>query len=344
MNKSVSSVIIHIVGCLAFLSLPVIFSPDFSTSFDFIDIPPFQQDFILHVFLLLFFYLNYYLLIPELYFKKKYMLFLLVLIIAYPIISNIPELIIPRLNFYHFNGTKPHGFAPPGNNFWLFKFTRNFFPFVFVVFISFMLKIYSRWKQVEQEKISSELSYLKAQINPHFLFNSLNSIYSLTIEEKAYKSSEAIIKLSHMMRYVLVDSQQEFVSLEKEINYISGYIELQKIRFGSTVTINYTAPKKVSGYKIAPLILIPFIENAFKYGVNPETHSSIFISLSTENDNLHFDIKNEKVRLNISNTEKQGIGISNTKNRLQLLYLNKHQLYIKEDEHNYSVSLNITLR
>lgn len=344
MNKSLSSIFIHIIGCLTFLSVPIFFSPDFSTSFNFVVIPPFQRDFILHVLLLLFFYLNYYLIIPKFYFKKKYVFFFLILIIAYPVINSIPELIIPHHHPHPFQNQINEGFAPRPPRFALFKFTRSFFPFTFVVFFSFLLKIYSRWKQVEQEKVTSELSYLKAQINPHFLFNSLNSIYSLTIEEQAYKSSEAIIKLSHMMRYVLVDSQQEFVSLEKEINYISGYIELQKIRFGNTITISYSPPAQLNGYKIAPLILIPFIENAFKYGVNPETHSSIIIHISTDGDYLHFDIKNEKVRLNISDIEKQGIGISNTKNRLQLLYLNKHTLNIKEDEHNYSVSLTITLR
>ena len=130
-----------------------------------------------------------------------------------------------------------------------------------------MLKINSRLKLAEKEKVNAELSYLKAQINPHFLFNTLNSIYSLAIEKSDYTAT-AVVKLSSMMRYVITDASHKFVPLEKEINYISNYIELQKLRIDSSIKLMYTVTGDISDKKIAPLVLISFIENAFKYGVN----------------------------------------------------------------------------
>ena len=145
------------------------------------------------------------------------------------------------------------------------------------------------------------------------------------------------------MRYVISDASHDFVPLEKEISYISDFIELQKIRFGDTVKISYNPCEPVPGKYIAPLILIPFIENAFKFGVNPEADSMISVSITLNGSELHLGVFNYKVRgLNNAVTEG-GLGIKNARHRLALLYPNKHQLIIDDKETEFKVDLTINL-
>jgi len=332
---------IHIIGSLLFLSLPILFSPDISESFNLFKIKPFQRDFFSFALLLIFFYLNYFLFIPNFYFKKKYVVFAISILVSFIILSALPSFLFPpkHSNPEHFNHPI-HQLPKPG---FFLKFGEYLFRFIAVFTLSFMIKIYLRWKQTEKEKSDAELSYLKAQINPHFLFNTLNSIYSLSIEEKAHKTSNSIIELSKMMRYVLNDSHQEYVSLEKEINYIKSFIELQKVRLGNTINLNYKIEGEITGKKIAPIILIPFIENAFKHGINPEENSKIKIEISVSENQIHLLVVNDKVKIQTKTTEQSGIGIENTKNRLSLLYPNKHQIIISDTEKNYSVSLSIKI-
>ncbi|HRD40256.1 MAG TPA: sensor histidine kinase, partial [Bacteroidia bacterium] len=185
-----------------------------------------------------------------------------------------------------------------------------------------------------------ELSYLKAQINPHFLFNTLNSIYSLAIQ-KSDETANAVVKLSGMMRYVLTESQNEFVSLQKELDYINNYIELQKTRLDSTIKLHYTITGTTTGKAIAPLILIPFIENAFKYGVNAEENSEITIEISVNEAAINLFVKNNKVSIRPDPENRSGLGIENTKSRLLLLYPGKHYLNIDDNSASFSVSLSI---
>jgi Histidine kinase len=352
MESSKRQILFHIIGCIAFLSLPVIFSPDFSTSsFRFIKAPPFQRSFLTSVLLLLFFYFNYFWLLPNLYFKKRYLYFFISIILCYAFIRMVPSFIIPQ-NTSSLR-PPPNGFnreapppGPPQSVSWYFDFVRlnqPLFQFVMILVLSIMIRINNRLKISEKEKINAELSYLKAQINPHFLFNTLNSIYASAIQENADSTASAIVKLSGMMRYVISEAHHEFVSLEKEMNYISDYVELQKIRLGNTIQLNYEFIGGVSGKKIAPLILISFIENAFKHGINPEENSSINIRIETNKEELKMDITNKKVNMVQHDELKNGIGIENTKYRLQLLYPSKHQLQIEETEKDFSVHLKISL-
>src|ERR1700748_3501739 len=188
-----------------------------------------------------------------------------------------------------------------------------------------MLKISNRLKLAEREKVNAELSYLKAQINPHFLFNTLNSIYSLAIEKSDYTAT-AVVKLSGMMRYVITDASHKFVSLEKEINYISDYIELQKIRLDDSIKLSYSVSGDPADKIVAPLVLISFIENAFKYGVNAEENSEIKIHIDSTKGYVHLRVFNKKVKIQQVNTHTSGLGIENTINRLQLLYPGRHKL------------------
>lgn len=357
MKNKTGQLLLHITGCIAFLSLPVLLSPDVSWDFQFIKLPPFQEDFITYTLLLLFFYLNYFSLIPGLYFKQKYVYYFLCILGGYAIVEFLPHIIIPGNHAPKFH-QRPPGlyqemqFPPPhapdnglrpGPLFRIPNF-EYLFQYMIVLVMSTMIKINNRLKQTEKEKTDAELSYLKAQINPHFLFNTLNSIYSSAIEENADNTATAVVKLSGMMRYVISEAHHDYVPLEKEINYITDYIELQKIRLGNTMNLQYHVTGNTTGKKMAPLILISFIENAFKHGVNPEEKSDIVIDIDINDSILQMLVTNAKVKTVNSNTLKNNIGLENTKNRLQLLYPSKHDLAIKEDEKEFIVLLKINLQ
>lgn len=192
------------------------------------------------------------------------------------------------------------------------------------------------------EKTNAELSYLKAQINPHFLFNTLNSIYSLAIL-KSDKTADAVVKLSDMMRYVLNDSNANFTDLEKELNYIANYIELQRMRLTSNVKLTYSCEGNVFDKKLAPLVLIPFIENAFKHGVNSEEDSVIDIKIKVSQTALNLNVRNKCVSSNNNTLNKSGLGIENTKQRLNLLYPENHSLEISEKDNYYTVNLTLNI-
>lgn len=331
---------IHVLGSLIFLSLPVLFSPDLNEHFSLIDIiksKPFQRPFAVTCLLLIFFYSNYYIFIPKLYYPKKYFLFSLTIIASFLIVLYLPEIFIigrhmgPPIN----NMFQPPG--PPKKPFSLLL-NHNLFQFFGIFAFSMLLKIRERLKQTETEKTNAELSYLKAQINPHFLFNTLNSIYSLAIL-KNEKTADAIVKLSDMMRYVLNDSNANFVLLEKEINYISSYIELQRMRLASNVKLSYIYEGEIQDKKIAPLVLIPFIENAFKHGVNSEENSDIDIKIIVTETQLKMSVKNNCVTTNNNTLNKSGLGIENTKQRLNLLYPKNYMLTISEADKCFTVNL-----
>ncbi|MBS1744640.1 MAG: sensor histidine kinase [Bacteroidetes bacterium] len=238
-------------------------------------------------------------------------------------------------------GMQGHGPPPARFNNFLFGALHYVFIFIALVFFTLILTINNRLKQSEHEKLQAELRYLKAQINPHFLFNSLNTIYSFAIE-KSDATPFAVVKLSEMMRYVINDAGKDFVSLNMEINYINNYIELQQMRFGDSINLLFSVNGDIPGKIIAPLILIPFIENAFKYGVNTETVSVINIKIDVIASRLQMVVVNEKVKLSKALEERTGLGIINTKNRLQLLYPGKHELIVKDSD-KYYVSLQLDL-
>ena len=203
-----------------------------------------------------------------------------------------------------------------------------------------MVSLNNRWKQAKKEKTDAELSYLKAQINPHFLFNTLNSIYSLIIQ-KSDAAADAIVKLAGMMRYVLYETDRNFVMLEKEVSYLQDFVDLQKLRFGSQVPVTFTINGKAEGKQIAPLLLISFVENAFKHGVNAEEKSEIIIHLDMSDNNVVLKVHNNKVQ--VDHWDVTGIGLQNAKNRLQFIYPDKHILIIEDTVTCFFVTLQISL-
>jgi hypothetical protein len=343
MSRKPRQLLVHIIGSLLFLSLPIIFSPDVSEFFLMLRIPPFQRDFISFVMLLMFFYAHYYWLLPEFYFKKKYVWYGAGLVAALVIITYVPHLIVPE-NFFR-RYPDPGDFDEPRHRRieFLFAFREHFFQFLIVIVFSFFLKLNQRLKLTQQEKKDAELSYLKAQINPHFLFNTLNGIYSTAVGEGAADTANAVVQLSGMMRYVTSEAERDYVSVEKEIEYISSYVELQKIRLGDTVKIDYKVNRRSDGRKISPLILIAFVENAFKYGVNPEKPSHISIEIEVIGDVLILSVENNKVKMNLADDERTGMGIENTTGRLEHLYSGKYSLKIDENDEKFHLLLKIDL-
>jgi two-component system LytT family sensor kinase len=196
-------------------------------------------------------------------------------------------------------------------------------------------------RSLREEKIQAELAFLKNQINPHFLYNTLNYIYSL-----AYPVSDelanAVIKLSQLMRYMLTDSADGTVDLQKEVDYIENYISIYQLRFEDAFFVDLDAKGGIGGKRIASLILVPFVENAFKHGIVNDPAQPIEILLNVTDDKLNFTVINQ-----INHSQKDhstGIGLPNIRRRLALLYPQKHELTITDDGESYQANLVIELK
>lgn len=196
--------------------------------------------------------------------------------------------------------------------------------------------------ELENRNLKNELELLKSQINPHFLFNSLNNIDSL-IHSLPDNASSSLITLSDMLRYMIYETKPDKVFLDKEIVYIKNYIRLQQLRFRDKDYIRTTFPGNCNGIQIAPMLLIPFIENAFKYSFNAGTLPVIEISLKCKNDWLLFICQNYFKKNQLQYERTGGIGLENTKRRLELLYPGKYQLAIFDEDPVFKVKLNILL-
>jgi len=211
-----------------------------------------------------------------------------------------------------------------------------------------IILVYQWWKQknditqLEKAKSTAELNALKQQINPHFLFNTLNSLYALGIEEKSDKTADGIAKLGTLMRYNLNDAQKEFIPLSKEIDYIKKYIELQELRLTKNNQLAVNILAETGNYQIAPLLLIPFIENAFKFGVSSMEQTKIDLTITMEKEVLKMHLFNTIIK-NRQATKGNGIGISNTRKRLAHIYPSQYELIIEETPDEFEVHLDIQL-
>ena len=196
--------------------------------------------------------------------------------------------------------------------------------------------------QLNEQKMYTELSVLKHQLNPHFLFNTLNNLYALSIE-KSDEAPEVIAKLSEMLDYMLYGCNDKYVSLKKEIELIENYLALEKVRYDERVDIKFDKEIKTD-VKIAPLILLTFIENAFKHGVSQELKKAfIHINMSVEEEFIKFNIMNSKAKNSIA-TNKKSIGLNNVKKQLELLYHNNYSLHIKEDSNSFNLHLKLPIK
>ena len=226
-----------------------------------------------------------------------------------------------------------------------YPFTGTSAVFFLVLTVSTCSRVIQEWlgienkrQEIEHEKLGTELSFLKSQINPHFLFNTLNNIYSLALV-RSDATADAVLKLSSIMRYVLSETKNDTVALDKEIQFIKHYIELQKVRLTDKVTIEFVIVGETDGKEIAPLILIPFVENAFKYGVSTKEKSKLFFEIKAIENGIYFTSRNDIVSQETQSDDNTGIGLKNTKRRLELLYGEKHKLSVTDENNQFIVNL-----
>jgi two-component system, LytTR family, sensor kinase len=202
--------------------------------------------------------------------------------------------------------------------------------------------------QKELKQSTANIDFLRSQINPHFLFNALNTIYGTAIKENAERTSEGIEKLGDMMRFMLQENMQETISLAREIDYLNNYISLQRLRTDTSpnIQINTSIHDRENGYPIAPMLLIPFVENAFKHGISFREPSHIKITLEIKDNTLYFDVYNSKHarQENDPEKDKSGIGLENVSHRLKLLYPGRHELIIRDTSKEFFVHLTIALK
>ncbi len=359
MKARLSSSLRHIVPCLAYIGLIYVFTPENLWDWNNLVHNPHElSNLLLYGLMLLAFYANYYIFTPRLYLTAQYAWFGVVLLSNFVVLYWVAN---------HIDWPHTHSFSaetahlPPHLRAWregspppppLGGFHEGMGKFdlgksLILYLLGVLFTTHFRSKQYEQalfqDKIDAELRFLKAQINPHFLFNSLNSIYALTLEEGSLVASDAVTKLSSMMRYIMAHTTQSQVDLVQEIAYIENYIALQKLRFDNTVQVSFSVEGVKPWQQIAPMLLIPFIENAFKYGVNPERPSPIQIQIVVQSDEtLRLVVQNRIQPYTPHKYEKNGLGLSNTQQRLALLYPQKHTLSIQQTDF-FTVILQLNL-
>ncbi len=376
MNKRIADIGLHVLGWIVMIS----FSYFTTVKMLVLGVDPSRDRFFLIPFVISnslmigIFYLNYYLIIPKILFRGKYWLYGIICISLFVFILKLPDILHPSKIDFHkkpprFENRKPpctdciafslsilerksHSkpFLPSPNP----KFDRNkgmIFPMLFsnmllMYIISFVasitIRVSNRLREIEKDRAEAQLNYLKSQVNPHFLYNTLNGIYALTLI-KSDAAPKMVERLSKIMRYSLREAQQKKVLLNDELQYIMDYIELQRSRLTVKTKLIVINSIPETNLEIAPLLFIPFIENAFKYGVSTEEESEIQVHFELDGDVIQMMVKNQKVNLQTEFIEKSGMGIENTKARLNLTYLGNHELFIAERENDFLVLLRIKL-
>lgn len=284
---------------------------------------------------------NYYL-IPKILLKnkwKKFIAFAFVAIVLFFYIELVLTLFLVVKLLYD-----DHRLFPE-----MIDVVMLFFNLFFVVFIAIAIKFYKRWSEkdyreqkVQKEKVEVELQMLKTQINPHFLFNTLNSIYVLAMK-KSDQTANTVMKLSDILDYILYKIDASRIPISTEIKIIENYIELEKIRFTNRVTLNFTSGFKSKDIQIPPMLIIPFIENAYKHGVAKSMEKSwINISIHETGQMLEIAISNSKSQ-NPTKSKTGGIGLANVKKRLEILFRDSYRLDISEKNNSYDVFLSIPI-
>jgi two-component system, LytTR family, sensor kinase len=305
----------------------------------------FVSAFINVLFLALVFYGNYFFIFPR-YFNLQHNKRFYV----------ITFLFIVTISFLHagFDLTyfSKHVFRSPSHEGprYVFMFIRAFFSLSLVDMISNFFLMQDRIKQqivhaqqMKEEKLNTELKLLKAQINPHFVFNALNNIYSLTYT-KSDNAPDSILKLSQMLRYVLEECSHDRVALRSEIEYIENFISFQRMKSPNGQNINFEHENVDSKKMIAPMLFIPFIENSFKYSrIEEEQNAFVNIRMNSDKENVHFEIRNS-IADSGRTKPGAGMGIENVKQRLNIIYPDNYTLDISNENEEFCVTLGITLK
>lgn len=330
--------------------------------------------------LFILFLIHNYILLPFLLIRKKSWLYLFttcgIILISIVCLQSMPKRDIPanrppwvNREFVERSGQRPplgqerihlekpipdHRFNPetppkPGIGFFHFPMLFPLFLLIILIIginmaIKFLFKSIRdehKMKELQKQASEAELIYLKHQINPHFFMNTLNNIHALIDIDKE-KAQKTVLELSKIMRYVLYESSLSSVPLEKEIHFLSNYIELMKIRYTEQVKIHVSLPKEIPNIQIPPLLFISFVENAFKHGISYQHESFVQLSMEIKEKELHCLIINSLY--NTQKTKQIGIGLENTRKRLQLLYNTNYTLDIENKDNQYRVLLIIPIQ
>jgi len=341
-------IIFHVIGwSILGILFFVIFPLTYRIS---LPIEHYLYHFVLLFFLMLCYYFNSKILLPKIIWKKNGIVYFLILIglsIGLILLMNEVEEYL-KLN------QKLHQILHPNQ---VYKSNQNLF-FISIYIVIFALVIFligifnhliQNWNKEEKKKMElkdqktkAELATLKAQINPHFFFNTLNTIHSLTYFE-VEKSRSAIQKLAKMMRFVLNEEQEDYIALTEEINFIQNYIELMRFRLPETINLNVEIDCSENDLKIAPMILLTFIENAFQHGITTTKESEIELKIKVNQAILTLETRNEIVENKVIHRTKN-IGIENTIKRLNIMYTSKFDYHTKILDHQYYCFLKLDLK
>jgi two-component system, LytTR family, sensor kinase len=361
LHKSSISVnlIVHFSIWLSFFFLPLILMPKppelSSQSFNYIN------HFIFVFICASLFYSNYFIFIPRFLLKKRIVEYIILIVLSifavlvllyfFPtqnhrmdIIPDHPPFPEPKPNLGDSHGSFPR----PLPRHFPFINPSTVVPFIIWI-LSSGIRMTSEWYKserqnviIEKEKLNTELAFLKSQVNPHFIFNVLNNICYLA-RIKSDATEEAIIKLSHLLRYNLYDFKHDKVSLDKEIQYLNDYIDIQKLRLYNNIKVNFIIKGNTDIAMIEPLLFIPFVENAFKHGISTTENGEINIILVVTSNILNFRVQNPVFhKLHQEETEK-GLGLNNVLRRLNILYPDKHEITLSNNGSEYIADLKIIL-
>jgi hypothetical protein len=347
-NTSLMRVIYHLTGwILLYLLPPLVLQTE-------IKLPSNFGDYMFWAIVIGCFYINYLWLIPRYLSKRRFAAYFLFIFLMLVFNYSANEIYIRQVHHREDSGRsteerreneEPRRKKPRfrGYNAALFCFA--------VLALGTSVRVTESWyenekqkKEMENQKLGAELSLLKSQINPHFFFNTLNSIYSLAII-KSNKTPEAIIKLSEIMRYIIYDTERKRVPLSKEVEYIANYIELQRLRLTKEIQIVFNTELSQEESVIEPLLLLPFIENAFKHGIDIEKGGRILISIVQSGNILQLHVENPLIEESVfPQNGSSGVGMNNTMKRLNLLYQDNYTLTAGPVEDNYVIDLVLKLR
>jgi LytS/YehU family sensor histidine kinase len=356
--KSFSVIPAHIAGWILFLALPLIYDPDLwrvITSHHYL--------FMLSQLLFIaYFYLNMCVLVPYFLSNKKIVLFLIINLTVFFILCVVipwiiheyfrDESFMPNHRMhpdFHPDGKFPLHTREPHDIFKRLGLYTRTTQFLIVFTVSTGLKVLTQWyrekqrlKELETSMIEAELSFLKSQIHPHFLFNSLNSIYYLALS-KDDKAPKAILSLSDFLRFVTIESDKNLIPLEREIKMLEEYLNLQSLRASEKFDLQFELKGDFSDREIMPLTFIPFVENAFKYGISAHIDCFIRLKIEVENSVLTFLVDNSIIQGGENIIRSSGVGLENIKKRLELAYPGHYSLEINNNDRTFSVRLKIDL-
>lgn len=332
-------IVIHVISWALFFSFPYLVQPRLAQP----ALAILTQERQLYYFLLLkstllvpLFYANAYWLIPRLLYGKKPLYFLLVTAAVFLVLVGWDVVL---LKSFDSTAVFDAGYQIP--------FNLPIFVFIIIASITFhvtreRMLVKERFKEHQTIHLQTELSFLRSQISPHFMFNVLNNMVALA-RKKSDLLEPSLIKLSRLLRYMLYETNESSVPLEREVEYLQSYIDLQKQRFGKSLTIKTYFDLKDINYRIEPMLLIPFVENAFKHGT-VIIDSFISISLTQQGSALTFNVQNHfEDNLSVHKDKTSGIGLSNVKRRLNLLYQDRHTLELNKENGLFTAYLTINL-